>query len=190
VRTSPIVGAALLALAGLAGCGDDAGGDQDGSTNADLEGVQIERVGEYDHLVADLDYDRPAPSGGDHLPAPAWLNCGVYEGEVPDELVVHSLEHGAVWIALGPASTEADRAAAIDLVAGHEGRVVVSDVPDLGNPVELVAWGVRLPLDRADDPRAAAFLDTYVDAQGAPEAGAPCSDAFGDPPTPPPLPLG
>lgn len=168
---------------GLAACG---GGDDDGGSSGatvppgDLE---IERIGPYDHLVGDLDYDRPAPSGGDH--GPYLVTCGVYEGQVPDELVVHSLEHGAVWVALGPGSTDEDREAAADLADGH--KVVVSDVPDLPDPVELVAWGVRLRLDAAGDPRAEAFVDQFVDAATAPEAGSSCTN-LGEPPTPPPLP--
>lgn len=182
MRTSPIVVAGLLCLAACGSDGDD-------EADFDIEGVEIERVGEYTHVLADLDYDEPAPSGGDHPPAPYWLTCGVYDGEVPAELAVHSLEHGAVWVALGPAATSEDRAAAEELAAQAEGRVIVSDVPDLANPVELVAWGFRLPLDTAEDERAARFIEEYVDGPAAPEAGASCA-SVGEPPTPPPLPLG
>ncbi len=179
--------AGLFVLFVACGGGDDGG---DGEAAEVLDGVEIERVGDYVHTVADLDYPNPAPSGGDHLPAPGWLNCGVYEGAVPDELAVHSLEHGAVWIALGPAAADADREAAVELADQAPGRVIVSDVPDLPSPVELVAWGVRLRLDSASDPDAAAFLEEYVDASGAPEAGAACADSpvGGTPPVPPPLP--
>lgn len=170
----------------LAACG---GGGDDDDGNA-IEGVVVESVGDYVHVIADLDYDRPAPSGGDHLPSPHWLNCGIYDGEVPDELAVHSLEHGAVWVALGPESTAADRTAAAELVERADGRVVVSDVPDLGNPVELVAWGFRLRLASLDDDRAAAFVEEFVDASSAPEAGTPCDRADGEPPVPPTLPAG
>lgn len=179
MRTSHPALVVLFAL--LAACGN-------GGTEP-IAAVEEERVGDYSHLVADLDYDEPAPSGGDHLPSPGWLNCGVYDGEVPDELVVHSLEHGAVWVALGPDATTADRAAAVELAERRAGRVIVSEVPDLAGPVELVAWGFRLRLDAAADGRAAEFVDEYVDASTAPEAGAACVQGFGDPPTPPPLPV-
>lgn len=179
MRTSHPVPVVLFAL--LAACGD--GGDEA------IAGLEEERVGEYSHLMADFDYDEPAPSWGDHLPSPGWLNCGVYEGEVPPELAVHSLEHGAVWVALGPGASAADRAAAVELAGREPGRVIVSDVPGLARPVELVAWGFRLRLDSLDDARAAAFVDEHVDAPTAREAGAACVQGFGDPPTPPPLPV-
>jgi hypothetical protein len=178
----------------LAACGGDDGSDggSDGGGDADaLAAVEIERVGDYTHVNADLDYPNPAPSGGDHWFAPNWVNCGVYEGEIPDEFAVHSLEHGAVWIALGPGSTDADREAATALAGEQPSRIFVSDVPDLPSPVELVAWGVRLRLESADDPAAADFVDEYVDAGSAPEAGLTCSDSpvGGTPPVPPQLPL-
>jgi hypothetical protein len=180
-RWLPVV---LAVLGTLAACG----GDDGAAASGDIEGLVIERIGPYEHVIADVDYDRPAPSGGDHLPSPFWLNCGVYDGIVPDELAVHSLEHGAVWIALGPDSTEADRERAAELAEGR--KVIVSDVPDLPNPVELVAWGVRLPLETLADPRAEAFLDELIDAPTAPEAGSACGGGLGDPPTPPELPFG
>jgi Protein of unknown function (DUF3105) len=181
VRGFLVVPFVLSAACGAEADDPGAGGGGDTQRGA-IEGVLTERIGPYGHPLDDISYDRPAPSGGDHPPAPYWLTCGVYEGEVPDELAVHSLEHGAVWIALGPDSTDADRAAAADLAQGA--KVIVSDVPDLPNPVELVAWGHRLPLETASDERAARFVEQFVDGPGAPEAGLSC-DSFGDPPTPP-----
>jgi hypothetical protein len=177
----PRLAAPLVALVALAGCGSD----DDSEAASGLEGLVIERVGPYEHVVTAVDYDRPAPSGGDHLFAPYWLNCGVYEGEVPDELAVHSLEHGAVWIALGPDSTDTDRERAADLADGR--KVFVSDVPDLEDPVQLVAWGARLPLDSLDGDAPETFLGDFIDGSGAPEAGSSCSSEFGQPPVPPEL---
>ena len=184
-RLRPVRHSLIVLLALFAACADgDAGGSEVDA--GPIEGLVMERVGDYTHVLADLDYPNPAPSGGDHPPAPYWLTCGVYDGSVPDELAVHSLEHGAVWIALGPDSTADDRSAAEDLAEAN--KVIVSDVPDLPNPVEMVAWGVRLPLDSADDERAVAFVDEFVDAPTAPEAGSSCT-SVGEPPTPPILPL-
>jgi len=177
-----------LALAVLAGALLGCGGDARGSSGADIPGLVVERIGPYEHVIADLHYDQPAPSGGDHLPSPYWLNCGVYEGSVPEELAVHSLEHGAVWIALGPDSNDADRERATELADGR--KVFVSDVSGLADPVQLVAWGLRLPLASLDDPRAEQFVDAFIDGSGAPEAGSSCSSPLGDPPEPPVLDFG
>ena len=183
-----VLGASLLLGCSSGDGGDDASGTDagsDGTATEGIEGVETERVGDYVHALGDLDYPVPAPSGGDHSPPPYWLTCAVYEGQVPDELAVHSLEHGAIWIALGPDSTPADRETAIALAAGR--KVFVSDVTDLPDPVELVAWGFRLRIDSADDPRADAFIEAFIDADTAPEPGASC-ESLGDPPNPPELP--
>ena len=60
-------------------------------------------------------------------------------------------------------------------------------MPDLPNPVELVAWGFRLPLESADDPRADAFVDAFVDASDArPRPGSSLREcASASRPTPP-----
>jgi hypothetical protein len=187
-RLGRLAAAAVVAFA-VAACGGD---DDDAEVDSgEVEGVVIERVGEYAHVDPPVvvEYDHAAPSGGDHYFGRSWANCGVYDGEVPAVVVVHSLEHGAVWVALGPDSTAADREAAAALAEGdHRGRLVVSDVPDLPNPVELVAWGFRLELDSLDDPRAERFLDEFVNADSAPEAGALCEQGLGEPPVPPELP--
>lgn len=181
VRTLQVVFFVLLAA-----CADGADDSSDDAAEVDvggeIEGLVEERVGDYTHLLGHIAYPDPAPSSGDHPPAPYWLTCGTYEGAVPAELAVHSLEHGAVWIALGPESTADDREAAVELAAGR--KVIVSDVPALANPVEMVAWGVRLPLDAATDDRAEAFIERFEDADTAPEDGASC-EAEGAPPTPP-----
>jgi hypothetical protein len=189
MRSIRPVPAALLAaaLALAAGCGDDPPSATPASNGSgDIPGVEIERVGPYDHLLADLDYPRPAPSGGSHTPAPYWLNCGVYDGAVPDELAVHSLEHGAIWIALGPDADDATRDLAARLAEGR--KVIVSDVPDLPDDVEVVAWEHRLVPDGLDDPRVEQFIGRFLDSGTAPERGALCQQGLGEPPTPPSLP--
>ena len=40
------------------------------------------------------------PTGGSHNPR--WQNCGIYTDPVDSSLAVHSLEHGAVWLAYQP----------------------------------------------------------------------------------------
>src|SRR2546430_8502451 len=42
------------------------------------------------------DYNSNPPTSGWHFPQPA--DWGYYNGELPDELVVHNLEHGGIWI--------------------------------------------------------------------------------------------
>ena len=108
---------AVAALAVAAACADDtagdaapsegdsgratSGGELIGPAPEGIDGVQAYRVDTNSHTEDDLAYQLVPPVGGDHFPVPA--TCGFYETDVPpDEMIVHDLEHGAVWIAFAP----------------------------------------------------------------------------------------
>ena len=67
--------------------------------------IEIEGLATFDtvealHVQTAVEYEMTPPAGGPHNPT--WLNCGIYEEEVPNEYAVHSLEHGAVWVTYDP----------------------------------------------------------------------------------------
>lgn len=53
-----------------------------------------------DHVLCEVGYAASPPTSGPHFPA--WQNCGFYTEPIRDETAVHSLEHGAIWIAYDP----------------------------------------------------------------------------------------
>jgi hypothetical protein len=160
------------------------GGELIGPADEGVEGVLAYRVDSNDHTEDALDYELSPPVGGDHFPVPA--TCGFYEADTapPDELVVHDLEHGAVWIAYDPGLDEAQLAMLRDLVA-QQAKVTATPVDGLGSPVVLSAWARQLPLDTVDDPRVAQFIETYRNSANAPEPTAACQGA-GEPAVPSP----
>lgn len=126
-----------------------------------------------DHVITEVDYDQLPPVGGPHNPL--WLNCGAYEMPIPNENVVHSMEHGAVWIAYSPDLAESSVATLeADLPATY---AVLSPYPDAPAPIVLSAWGNQLFVESADDPRVAAFVKAFRSSGEAPEIGAPCDGA-------------
>ncbi|MFC4565959.1 DUF3105 domain-containing protein [Nocardiopsis mangrovi] len=146
----------------------------------DIDGVQTFSGLSADHTDDPVDYPQHPPAGGPH--ASEWLNCGVYDAEVPAENAVHSLEHGAVWIAHDPGLPAAD----LERVRGLHSAgsyLIVSPIDGLPGPVVLSAWGKQLVLESADDPRIDAFLSTYEQGAQTPEPGAPCSGMVGEPVT-------
>lgn len=135
-------------------------------------------------------YDRQPPLGGAHDQVWAACNGVVYDRAVRTEHMVHSLEHGAVWIAYDPDALGDDE---IDELAGRvEGQpyLLMSPYPGLDRPISLQSWGHQLKLDDADDER----IDQFVTALRAnqyttPEPGASCDtnpDLF-DQTNPPPF---
>ncbi|MCA1942325.1 MAG: DUF3105 domain-containing protein [Yonghaparkia sp.] len=145
--------------------------------------IEIEGLETFDgleslHVQTAVDYTMTPPAGGPHNPT--WLNCGIYEEEVPAEYAVHSLEHGAVWVTYDPEQVQgADLDALRD--AMPRSYIILSPFPGLESPVVASAWGVQVALDGVDDPRLREFIIKYRQSPDAPEPGALCSQALDGP---------
>jgi len=139
---------------------------------ADLRAVETFTYQEGMHVEGRIIYTENPGVGGLHNPV--WQNCGVYDEELFDEHVVHSMEHGAVWIAYRPADLDPREVA--ELEDAYRGRryIVVSPRADLDAPIVLSAWNHRLELEEPTDRRIALFAARYAGGRQAPEAGAPC----------------
>lgn len=144
-----------------------------GDADEGLEGVQAIRVADNTHTEAAIDYELRPPAGGAHNPI--WANCGFYEEAVPDEHVVHDLEHGAVWLAYAPDLPAADLEVLRDLVHSSQ-KVIATPYRGLesGEAVVATAWARQLRLASVDSAQLAEFVTTYADGSQAPEAGATC----------------
>ena len=162
---------------------DDAkpGADPSGSVDTNsLAQVQVYDVPPYVHVsdgVA-VDYPQTPPVGGDHWNA--WLECGVYGGEVPDEYAVHDLEHGSVWITYRPDEVDEAGVEALAEVLPQNG--IMSPYPTQEAPVVLTVWGAQLAVLGADDPRIALFLDKYDGGGTSPEAFSSCAGGLTEAP--------
>jgi Protein of unknown function (DUF3105) len=194
----PLVRALALACAlaaGAAACGDDdddsgagavegagprtvSGGDPLGPAEEGIDGVEAFRVDSRTHTQEPLVYDPSPPVGGEHFPVPA--TCGFYTDDPPpDSMLVHDLEHGAVWIAYDPGIDRAQADTLRGLVA-EQPKVTATPYEGLDSPLVVSAWARQLRLDDADDPRLPAFIEQYRNGPEAPEPAAPCQ-GIGDP---------
>jgi hypothetical protein len=143
-----------------------------------VAGVEIERAPSRNHRNGPIEYaGKKPPTGGDHNPV--WLTCGAYSQQPPDEYAVHSLEHGAVWIAYGPSVPAADVAKLRQLAT--QPKVLVTPYADLDAPIVMVAWEHRLELQSASDPRITQFIVAYGNGKVAPEPTAACNGGVGVP---------
>lgn len=162
------------ALSGESGSGRaTSGGELVGPADDGIDGVQAYRVDSNDHTEEALDYQLVPPVGGDHYPVPG--TCGFYEPgtEPPDEMIVHDLEHGSIWIAYNPDLGEAQLTALSALVA-EQAKVVATPLAGMDSSLVVSAWGRQLPLDDVADPRLVQFIDTYRNSDDAPEPNAAC----------------
>ena len=115
-----------------------------------------------DHIKAEAthdDYNSNPPTGGWHN-AQA-VQSGIYDKELPDEQIIHNLEHGHIWIAYKPdlPSEQVDALARIALDYGS--KIVMEPRAANDAPIALVAWQQLLKLNAVDEPQIKAFIDAY-----------------------------
>ena len=154
--------------------------DSAGDAPEGVEGVVVVPVTSNEHVRYDVEYPTAPPAGGPHLGI--WLNCGFYPVPVLDELAVHSLEHGAVWVTYR-SDVAAVTLGELQVLAAQSSHILVSPYEDQTSPLVLSAWARQLHLDSITDPRFDRFMDVYLfDGPTAPEPGVACSGAVGVPP--------
>lgn len=136
-------------------------------------------------------YDLSPPFGGPHDGDWAACDGAVYPRPVRSENLVHSLEHGAVWIAYDPQRVTGTALEQLRQRVAGQNYLTLSPYPGLDRGVSAQAWGRQLKLDDPADPRLEQFVRALRQNPNThPEVGASC-DALGpgsfDPTNPPPF---
>ncbi len=157
-----------------------------------IPGVVVTEPPGADHVRPDqrVAYQGTPPYGGAH--DQSWAACDgvVYSQAIRVENAVHSLEHGAVWIAYRPEISKADLDALRARVEGTN-YALMSPVPTMDSPISLQSWGHQLKLDNAADERIDQFISALrVNRFAHPEVGATCAPLGPgrfDPDNPPPF---
>lgn len=129
-----------------------------------------------DHTTSPVKYDTSPPMGGNHNPV--WQNCNarVYDQQLRNENAVHSLEHGAVWIAYRP-GLDAAQVDKLKAKVSATDYSMMSPYPGLDAPIALTAWGRQVKVQDAGDKRVDEFLRAFVKGPQTPEPGAACDGA-------------
>lgn len=116
-----------------------------------------------DHIVSGqphLPYNSNPPTSGWHNPAPApW---GFYPNELPDEVLVHNLEHGGIWISYhDPNDTEvADKLLALS--KRFPRKVIITLRQKNDSRIALAAWTWLLKLDHYDEKQIIDFINAHI----------------------------
>ena len=133
-----------------------------------------------DHKTTKLGYNlsKAIPMGGAHHPG--WATCMAYTTPVAAEYAIHSMEHGAVWIAYD-SSLKSSEINALTAYTKNDPFLLLTPVVKAPNPITITAWGFQLKVEKATDPRIRAFIKTYQNSKTTPELGAPCQSGISDP---------
>jgi hypothetical protein len=153
---------------------DDAGQGVMGDLGRDEPSGDLGEVDVYEdlpttHVEGEVDYEQGPPLGGEH--AQEWLECGVYDQPVREENVVHSLEHGTIWVTYDPSLDEVE-VSMLEEALPEFG--ILSPYEGQDAPVVVTTWERQLALEGADDERLGLFVEEYGDGSTAPEPGVGC----------------
>lgn len=139
----------------------------------ELPGVETFPQMGRDHLAegeAIPDYNSSPATSGDHSAAPA--QCGIYTDEIPDEVQVHNLEHGAVVIQYQPDLDPAEIQALEDYARTKSSHILLAPRSDLDDPVVVTSWTRMLRLPTADIDTIDVYYEQFAFA--GPEVGVAC----------------
>jgi hypothetical protein len=152
---------------------------QNQDPSAQIPGVVVQQYAGGQHIASNVQvaYTHSPPLGGAHDNSWAACNGVVYPNPVRSENLVHSLEHGSVWIAYNPDQVTGDALESLRSKVENQPYTVMSPYPGLDQPISLQSWGHQLKLSDASDARidqfiAALRLNQYM----YPEPGASCNE--------------
>ena len=142
--------------------------DKKGAENTDrlsrpLMGEKIADLGAQHVKEGELHepYNSNPPTSGPH-----WVGVagpGIKTEPVPDELILHSMEHGAavVWYREGLEQSEVNKIR--EAFNNASGKKIMLARKDLDVPVALTSWGYLLKLESIDEVKIKEFIETNND---------------------------
>ncbi len=159
---SLFAGSLPISIGGGGGGGGNAQGETVASQGREHIGFGEEHP-EYNSL--------PAASGWHYNIPLAPAQWGIHETPLPDEVLIHNLEHGGVRVHYdcpeGCDDLVAQLAAVVDSYAGEE--VIMSPYPVMETRIALVAWTFIDRFEEFDEERVRAFIDDGITSTIAPE---------------------
>lgn len=163
---------------GSAGIGGGRGFNRTGNSDEYVEGIGVQHDihSTRSHLTQgqNVEYNSIPATSGDHWAQ--WARCGFFEEGLPDERIVHNLEHSNIVVSYNLATPEEvkrlrDVMDSVGLSRTH-GVTRFYDKLEPGI-VTLSAWGVSDTMTDIDEERINTFFKTYGGTLG-PEGNIPC----------------
>ena len=132
-----------------------------GSRNRNLPGELIPDQGREHVTGTHPAYNSNPPTSGWHNPAPA--EWGVYKEELPDEVLIHNLEHGGVWISYRPGIPEDIRKKLESFYNKYGRKIIVEPRSKNDADIVLAAWNRLDKFSAADysDGRVELFIKAF-----------------------------
>ena len=111
----------------------------------------------------------PATSGWHYFDAGAPAGWGVHQEALPDEVLVHNLEHAGVGVHYDCPDGCDELIAQLADIAGRYRKVIMSPYPGMDTRIALTAWTYQDKFDEFDEDRVVAFIVGHMGSNNAPE---------------------
>lgn len=110
-----------------------------------------------EHIADDqhATYQTNPPTSGSHHGQPA--EWGVYDKELPDEKLVHNLEHGGIWISYKDLNEE-ELKTLKKIAKNYPRSVIMTPRAKNDTRIALASWGRLLKLDTVDSEQIRSFI--------------------------------
>ncbi|MDP3993988.1 MAG: DUF3105 domain-containing protein [Candidatus Doudnabacteria bacterium] len=130
--------------------------------SAGKPGVAIPELGR-DHIAAGAQHDpynsNPPTSGPHYAQAADW---GFYEEPLPDEQLIHNLEHGGIWISYKKPDDSELEGQLKAISEKYSLKVIITPRAENDSPIAAAAWGRLLKLDSFDRDQIEDFIKTFI----------------------------
>ncbi len=130
--------------------------------SASIEGVQEFEIASRQHIAsgtAATDHNSNPPTSGQHWPTPA--KNGVFEKTLPDEQVLHSLEHGYIWISYKVDAPEEIIQNLKNIVQEDDWKLILSPREKNDSQITIASWGRLLKMDEPDYDKVREFIRAF-----------------------------
>jgi len=127
-----------------------------------VEGTVDYDIVSRDHIAQGTNgsgYNSNPPSSGPHWQGPA--KNGFYDTALPDQQLIHNLEHGHIWIAYKPDAGDEIKNRLKEIAQKEDWKVVVAPREANDAKIASVAWGRVLKMEDPDYEKIEDFIRTY-----------------------------
>lgn len=132
-------------------------GTSSGSSQLPLQGKEIPVLGRNHVSEGTIveHYNSNPPTSGNHWPTPA--EWGFYNTSLPDEQLVHNLEHGGIWISYKDID-DVTKTKLLKLAQQYPQAVIVTPRSENDAKIAVASWGRLEKLDAFDEEKIIAFI--------------------------------
>ncbi len=113
------------------------------------------------------EYNSNPPTSGPHNGQPA--NWGIYQSELPDENLIHNLEHGGIWISYNNIDNDT-KTKIEDLAKRYPNKMIVTPRSKNDSKIAIASWTRLLKLDVFDEATIVDFIKANKNKSPEPNA--------------------